>query len=324
MTRPSALVHVAVLELLRRHAGGLDLGDLAARFGLAREGMRAVVHELWTLGLHDADGREIPGENFDFDAEALDDDWVRLTYEPVGTAPLRFSAAERAAVVAGLDVLRAAAGPDERARIDRLSAKLRGDESVAAPGAASSDPRLEPLRAAIERGERVRLHYRAEFAEAAEWREVDPLRLELRREGTYLNAWCRSRRGLRWFRTDRILALEATGDQADEHGAEARERPLEVRLRRPERVELEVAPNAFAAVQPYLAAGRRLEADDDGLARVALSLRSPLVAARLAAEHAGAIRVVGPAAARRAVADWARSALTDAAPGDHPADEPDA
>ena len=66
-------------------------------------------------------------------------------------------------------------------------------------------------RDAIARGERLRLHYRGEFAERAEWREVDPLRLELRPEGEYLNAWCRTRGGPRWFRADRILAAEPTG-----------------------------------------------------------------------------------------------------------------
>ncbi|NLT26347.1 MAG: WYL domain-containing protein [Microbacteriaceae bacterium] len=312
--RLGPLVHVSVLELLRRHPGGLDLGDLAARFGLDRERMRRVVVELWTLGLHDADGREIPGENFDFDADALDDDWVRLTYDPVGTAPVRFGAAERVMVVAGLEVLRAGAGDAEAALLDRLAAKLRDERDPATPGAASTGPRLRALGDAIARGERLRLHYRGEFAERAEWREVDPLRLELRPEGEYLNAWCRTRGGPRWFRADRILAAEPTGEPADAHDEAVRQRPLEVRAPGSVRVELVVAPSAFAAIAPYLPAGRRLRPDADGLARATVSLRSWRVAARLVAEHAGAVRVAGPAEARRAVADWAREALAATAP----------
>lgn len=320
-----ALLLASVLDVLRGHPHGHDLASLAERFGLSTARMRSVIEFLWTVGVRDEQGFDDPSSMFDFDAEALDEDWVRLTHDPVRTAPTRFTSVEHAAVLTGLSVLRASANAEEAARIDALAAKLTGVTSEtheSAPGAGRSVDRwLEPIRTALERGEQLRIHYRGEFADAGRWRQVDPLRLEVRGASTYLNAWCHEAREPRWFRTDRIRDLERTELPAGTHNESERARPLEVRKASGPEVDLAVAPSAIALIRPYLA-GKPVPAPDaDGMVRIRVKLRATGVAVRLAAEQAGAIIVEGPAEVRNEVAKWAEAAL---AALDDPAGDPEA
>lgn len=65
----------------------------------------------------------------------------------------------------------------------------------------------------------VRLHY-ADARGDVTIREVEPVTCLVHREHWYLVAWCRLRQGVRAFRFDRMLAVEATEIPARPHRAE--------------------------------------------------------------------------------------------------------
>lgn len=315
-TKIDPVLLVSVLNFLRRHEHGADLGEMARHFGVSAVRMRGIIDFLWTV--------EFPGtallgpeSMFDFDAEGLEDEepWVRLTHDPTARVSRRFDPQELATVLIGLDALREHRSAEERAVIDRLSAKLRGGEDADAPAEGSGSPLVDALRRAIDRGAQLRIRYFASGADAPEWRVVDPLRLEVRGAMVYLNAYCTKRRGFRWFRHDRILEHEALDSPIGEYSEADRNRPLEVSGHRLATVRLAVAPSAYPAVRPYLPPGRAFpEPEDDGFSRCPVDFRSYQVLAQLCAEHAGSVVVEGPEEARAAVRSWARSAIDAARP----------
>jgi proteasome accessory factor B len=134
--------------------------------------------------------------------------------------PLNFRADEALAVAVALDLLAGSPfdAPARRAR-DRILAAapeaVRAAVSagvvpvdVIAPAGPPRDARgLARLPGAIARREVVRLRYRGDE------REIEPLRL-LHGDGSwYLVAWSRPAGGVRGFRTDRIEAVELTGER---------------------------------------------------------------------------------------------------------------
>jgi predicted DNA-binding transcriptional regulator YafY len=62
------------------------------------------------------------------------------------------------------------------------------------------------------------LHYTGADGRVSE-RAVEPVALAATRGHWYLLAWCRSRKGPRWFRTDRITAAHLTAEPAPTHDA---------------------------------------------------------------------------------------------------------
>ena len=302
-----ALTVIAVVDLLRANPEGVPLAELAERFQLTPDEMRDVLWHIWTLAVKDETGYDDPATMFEFDATAFDEDWIVLTHDPARTAPVRYTATEQATVTLGLEILRAGATRSERAHIDPLLAKLRGTEPAVPAASRTADPREAQLTAAIDAGRRVRIRYRAEDGDGMHWRTVEPLRLVNHGASSYLNAWCRLREGLRWFRLDRIHDLELTDEPSDAHTEAERDRPLEVHGRGLTRVELLVAPAARSALTPYVR-GRLPRPDAAGFTRVTVPLRSWRVAARLVGENPGSVTVLGPAEVRDAVREWARAA----------------
>ncbi|WP_282824364.1 helix-turn-helix transcriptional regulator [Gulosibacter sediminis] len=299
----------SLVDWLRKHPYGVDLGELAATFSQTPAGMRAVIDYVWSLELYDSDGQVDPSRMFDFDADGLeaDEPWVKLTNVPVEGAPKSFDADELALVLTGLDVLRESATSSEASRIDELQAKLRGATTTEAP--ANRDPQLELIRQAIDSGRQLRLRYSGEASSAPEERTVDPLRLESRSGLIYLNAYCHLRQALRWFRSDRIFDLEVLDTAAAPHTPAQRNRALEVTGKSLLTVSVAIRAGAVAAIRPYFGTAKVPEIGSDGWIRADLRFRSPEVAARLAAEHAGGFVVTGPPEVRELVAEWLRGAL---------------
>lgn len=99
--------------------------------------------------------------------------------------------------------------PEVQVHPDTLSRTIQID-----PGARPRHPArfLEPLRAAAERQQVVRLRYRGNNRDVETTRAVEPYRL-LHRDGHwYLIAYCRWREGFRSFRVDRIRSLTVTDE----------------------------------------------------------------------------------------------------------------
>ena len=331
-----ALTVLAIIDLLRAHPEGVGLDDLARRFDYSTEDMRSLIFEIWTLGVKDETGYDDPGGMFEFDSDAFEEeDWIVLTHDPVRTTPVRYTPSEHATVLLGLEVLRASATVTERPHIDAVIAKLRGESDAvglatdaelseqlpATPAASRHDDPFElALDRAIREHLRVRIQYRSEHGASADWRTIEPLRIVTQGASSYVNAWCRTRDEMRWFRLDRIRDLEATDETADPHTEEERERALDVRGRNLTDVELLVGAAAWPSVRPYFKGKRIPEPGADGYRRVKTALVSWRIAARLVAENAGEVTVLSPQHVRDAVVAWAGEAR--AALDETPADSP--
>ncbi|GLY82407.1 helix-turn-helix transcriptional regulator [Actinoallomurus iriomotensis] len=138
------------------------------------------------------------------------------------------TAAEIAAL--GLSLAHLGAGPQSataRRALRRLFDDMEASSDVIATTLATLTSPLDPATArrartaagAITARLVVRLHY-ADARGDVTIREVEPVTCLVHRDHWYLVAWCRLRQGVRAFRFDRLLAVEATEIPARPHRAE--------------------------------------------------------------------------------------------------------
>ena len=328
------LLLLSLVPYLREH-GPTPVTELAETFGVSPALLRGLVRFLGTAG--------VPGETLSYQHEDLFDiDWTALEEEDlvsltrtvaVDDAP-RFSPAEAAALVAGLQALTAVLPPADAELARSTAAKLGEALGVSERGAAVTvtadprDPRLPAIVAAIDAGRAVAFEYRdATGAESS--RTVDPAALTQAAGAWYLRGYCRERRADRTFRVDQISALrvldaEDAGDAGDaEAGADAvvaaaggREEPRGSGRHPGGRPENAGAMSLVARLPARLLPRVRgfdpevLEEDPAGIVRVRVEAWHGHTAIRLVQLAPGEIVVESPGAARDAVREWAERALS--------------
>jgi predicted DNA-binding transcriptional regulator YafY len=150
---------------------------------------------------------------------------TRTVSRPAATLPSVDLTPEQAAAIA----VALAAQPDGpyaphgRAALDKVLAALEPDPRRRGALRASSEVvraeagRSAALRSVVERGLAQRrvlvLHYRGAEGLPSR-RQVEPQLLARTADRGYLVAWCRERQAPRWFRWDRIEAVELTTETA--------------------------------------------------------------------------------------------------------------
>jgi proteasome accessory factor C len=137
--------------------------------------------------------------------------------------PMRLTIPELCALELGLAMLAAATPPDERTPIEHARAKLR-NAIVAMPAAARGDswhvpndaragPIIAALQSAAKAREKLRITYQSGKAAQPSTRTIHPYAL-LPSHGTwFVIAHCESSAAIRFFRADRISAVESVGEQ---------------------------------------------------------------------------------------------------------------
>ncbi|WP_368498195.1 helix-turn-helix transcriptional regulator [Herbiconiux sp. A18JL235] len=177
---------------------------------------------------------EVSSRTIERDMLALQESGLPIWAEPGRTGgyvidatatlgPMRFTLDEALAVLIGLGGLRhspfrhaartaarkalAAMPDDHSARAVALGSRIHFLEDDTPTAAAPAD-----FARALLADRVVRLHYR-DGTGAESWREVEPLGSIDRDGAWYLVAWCRTRDGVRAFRSDRMLALEITDER---------------------------------------------------------------------------------------------------------------
>jgi predicted DNA-binding transcriptional regulator YafY len=124
-----------------------------------------------------------------------------------------FAAAGRAA----RNKIFAVMGEDDRARTQRMAARVRKLRGPTRPGAAPRVPMA--VQRAIADQRVVVLAY-LDQAGVPSQREVEPVGVVSLDEAWYLVGWCRLRKGARTFRLDRIADAQLTKVPAPEHDLE--------------------------------------------------------------------------------------------------------
>jgi proteasome accessory factor C len=194
---------------------GIPIAQAAADLGVSEAQLRDDLELLWVCGLPGYG----PGDLIDM---AFDGDRVTITYDAGIDRPLRLNPDEATALVVALRMLAETPGIAQRDAILRALAKIENaageyaDAPVAvqSPNRSGGDDRLATLRAAVERGKALRITYYTATRDETSERVIDPMRVVVVTDRSYVEAWCRRAQAVRLFRVDRIDALTELDEPA--------------------------------------------------------------------------------------------------------------
>lgn len=290
--------------------GEVSLAEAADEFDVSPEQMRSMVEKLTVIGLPGDRGYwQMANDLFDIDWDLLDERDLIVITNSVGLerAP-KLTAREAAALLAGLQLARSIPGVGDTDLYAGLLAKLaRGASGIPAEVILATEP-VDTVRDlvsdALRRGVAISFTYKAPDAPPTT-RTVDPVKVHIASGQWYLQGWCHLREAMRTFHLDRVSDLELTGIPSTHAGEQA-----------PDWFDTDagdvVARVRFAeAVAPLLGDYLdRATLDTAGGTTIAtMRVADELSLRRLAARRGGAVEVLEPAGARRAVAEWAEAGL---------------
>lgn len=174
----------------------------AAALGVTREQLDADLEQLWMCGLPGYG----PGDLIDFDFTG---DTVEVTFAAGVDHPLRLTSTEATGILVALRALLDVPGMVDPEAARSAIAKIEsaaGTVGQDAPGADEPESAsAAAVRDAVRTGKALSLEYYSASHDTVSSRVVDPIRVVLVSDHSYLEAWCRSAEGVRLFRFDRIV-----------------------------------------------------------------------------------------------------------------------
>jgi proteasome accessory factor C len=154
-----------------------------------------------------------PGDLIDFEFSG---DTIEVTFSAGIDHPLRLTSPEATGILVALRALVDVPGmvdPEAArsaiAKIESAAGKASHDiegmvGALDTPAPAESDA-AAAVRAAVREGRALAIDYYSASHDVLSSRVVDPIRVALVADNSYLEAWCRSAEGVRLFRFDRIV-----------------------------------------------------------------------------------------------------------------------
>lgn len=188
--------------------------EAAAALGVTRKQLDSDLEQLWMCGLPGYS----PGDLIDFDFEG---DTVEVTFSAGVDRPLRLTSTEATGILVALRSLVDVPGmvdPEAArsaiAKIESAAGTQRAslDESGPEETAPQETGAAAAVRAAVRDARALTLEYYSASRDSLTSRTVDPIRVVLIGDNTYLEAWCRTAEAVRMFRFDRIVAAELLTD----------------------------------------------------------------------------------------------------------------
>lgn len=296
---------------------GISMHETAEHFGVTEQQLVDDLNLLICSG---------PGQ---FHGELLDiwyDDEGGITVQdPLSlTRPLRLTAEEASALLAGLRLLSQVPGGQDSQTVAEVTATLEAACGASAAAATALDvavdPTLDPaVVAAVERawteGRVVHLRYAGATRDQETERDVVPAALLSLDGRPYLSGWCRRAGAMRTFRLDRVLSAEVLEERATVP-ADAVGPDLGSGALRPDgpTLTLDLAPGARWVADEYPVDS--VTTSPDGGIRVELPVSDQRWVVRLLLRLGGSATVVSPAETAAAVAQEARQALAAYGPDD--------
>lgn len=289
--------------------------EAAADLGVSVEQLQEDLDQLWCCGLPGY----FPGDLIDFDFSG---DTIEVTFSAGVDKPLRLTSPEATATLVALRALADIPGlvDPEAARSAIAKIETAAGTAVRSAGAAINEPAPEPppaqraaasaVRAAVRSNRALAIDYYAASHDTLSRRVVDPIRVVLVGDHSYLEAWSREAEGVRLFRFDRIV---------DAIVLEERSAPPEPAVWAPPDTSLfdadpslpsatlRLAPSASWMFEYYPI--RLLRELPDGYCEAAMTYASDDWMTRLVLGLGPAVRVLGPEALALRVADAATAAL---------------
>jgi proteasome accessory factor C len=171
--------------------------------GVNRKQLEADINQLWICGMPGY----TPGDLIDFE---LSDDTINVTFSAGIDRPLQLTSTEATGILMALRALAEIPGVVDPAAARSAIAKIDSAAGTAEAGSAETTGATESaaaaaVRQAVRDQRALRIEYFSASRDAQSTRVVDPIRVVLVGDQSYLEAWSREAEGVRLFRFDRIL-----------------------------------------------------------------------------------------------------------------------
>ncbi len=229
--------------------GGASIDELCERFVVSRDELVADLERFSMTGVH-------PYTPDAMNELLITDDWVTINVGPWFRRPLSLTHDQAVGVLAAASALASTPGASSDGALARALEKIRavlvgGDDASIQVDLGRADAEvIAGLREAIAAKRAVRIDHYSAARDEQTTRVVEPSELTTRDGAWYLAAWCRSVDAPRWFRVDRISAVEVLDEpilereaHLDEWFSDADDLPeVTLQVRPPGRVLLEHVP----------------------------------------------------------------------------------
>ncbi|OBK15302.1 helix-turn-helix transcriptional regulator [Mycobacterium asiaticum] len=190
--------------------------EAAADLGVSEQQLEQDLKQLWMCGLPGYD----PGDLIDFEFSG---DTVKVTFSAGIDRPLKLTSPEATGLLVALRAL-----ADIPGVLDPQAARSAIAKIAAAAGAAGPDNAVAAIdqpapmesraaatvRSAVRDKRALTIDYYAASHDSLTTRIVDPIRVLLIGDHSYLEAWSREAEGVRLFRFDRIVDAAELGEPA--------------------------------------------------------------------------------------------------------------
>lgn len=181
---------------------GISAAEAAAELGVTTKQLMTDLNQLWMCGLPGYG----PGDLIDL---SFSEESIEVTFSAGIDRPLRLTATEATALLVALRSIADLPGMVDpsaaHAAIAKIESAISGREFTGPVAPAPVEaPAVATVRSALERDHALRLVYYSASRDVVSERVVDPIRIVLVDNNSYLQAWCRQAEGVRLFRLDRI------------------------------------------------------------------------------------------------------------------------
>ena len=184
----------------------ITFDEAATDLGVSVKQLREDLEQLWLCGLPGYS----PGDLIDFEMSGKT---IEVTFSAGMDHPLRLTSPEATGISVALRALLDVPGmvdPEAaRSAIAKIesaagTAKESGGTAVDEPAPAESNA-AAAVRAAVRDGRALSIDYYSASHDTLATRIVDPIRVVLVGDNSYVEAWCRTAEAVRLFRFDRIV-----------------------------------------------------------------------------------------------------------------------
>ncbi|WP_227982444.1 helix-turn-helix transcriptional regulator [Nocardia spumae] len=194
---------------------GISAAEAAGELGVSTKQLMSDLNQLWMCGLPGYG----PGDLIDL---SFSEESIEVTFSAGIDRPLRLTSIEATALLVALRSIADLPGMVDptaaRSAIAKIESAIsgeadhRGEPDSAVPAEA---PAVTTVRSALADGRALRLVYYSASRDVVSERIVDPIRIVLVDNNSYLQAWCRQAEGVRLFRFDRIEEATELEEPAD-------------------------------------------------------------------------------------------------------------
>ncbi|BBX16200.1 protein pafC [Mycolicibacterium duvalii] len=194
----------------------ITYNEAAADLGVSVKQLRDDLTQLWMCGLPGYG----PGDLIDFDFSG---DTIEVTFTAGIDHPLRLTSPEATGVLVALRALLDVPGMVDPEAARSAIAKIEsaaGHAGHHSEGTAVDEPApieseaAAAVRTAVRSGRALAIEYYSASHDVLSSRVVDPIRVVLVADHSYLEAWCRTAEGVRLFRFDRIVDARVLDEPA--------------------------------------------------------------------------------------------------------------